>query len=205
MTFFKRYILIFCLVFLSNAGFCFDLENYGDFSSRSVIMNQLYKKNSIPQELKDVLTQKKLAPTTKCLFEQIKKGNTENVSLLLEAKIDPNSSYMSDYPIYYAARFDKFDILKLLYEKGAKLDRGFYSELYEAVRNKNKEMAQYLLDRNAKVNYSDSITNNTILYMALKNNMIDIASQLIDKGARADVKSVKMIKKKKLIDLVKDK
>ena len=59
-------------------------------------------------------------------------------------------------------------------------------------------MAQYLIDRNAKVNYRDSITNNTNLSMALKNNMIDIAKQLIQKGAQPDIKSVQIIKKKKL-------
>jgi len=62
-----------------------------------------------------------------------------------------------------------------------------------------------LLDRKANINYKDSITDNTLLYLALKNNMIPIAQQLIDKGIGADRKSVILIKKKKLFYLIKDK
>ncbi|MBR2068399.1 MAG: ankyrin repeat domain-containing protein [Candidatus Gastranaerophilales bacterium] len=194
------YFLIVLLFFtLSIPSFAFDVSELGDFSSRSIIEGKIYNRQSaITQEQRDLLTYKKLVPNSKCLFEQIKKGNYENVKILLQAKVNPNQSYLSEYPIYIAAKENKFDILKLLYENNAKLDRGFYSELYEALRNKNAEMAQYLLDRGAKVNYMDSITNNTILYMALKNKMYDLASQIILKGAKADTRSVKYIKKHNL-------
>ena len=124
---------------------------------------------------------------------------------MLEFKLDPNVSYLSDYPLYYAAKLNRSEIAKLLLEYNAKPDRGFYSELYEAVKNKNTELAQLLLDKGAKVNYRDSITNNSILYFALKNNMFDIAQQLISKGAYPDKKSVQLIKKKKLYNLIQDK
>jgi len=185
--------------------FAIDLSEFGDFSSRSVIMNNLSGREIITQEQKDILKARKLAPTSECLIQQIKKGNIENVELLLDAKVSPSKSYLSDYPIYIAAKNNQFEILKLLKERGAKLDRGFYSELYEAVRNKNKDMAQFLIDNGARVNYMDSVMNNTILSMALKNNMTDIAAQLIQKGARPDVKSAKLIKKKKLFYLIEDK
>lgn len=185
--------------------FAIDLSEFGDFSSRSVIMNNLSGKEIISQEQKDILKERKLTPTSQCLIQQIKKGNIENVEILLDSKVSPNKSYLSDYPIYIAAKNNQFEILKLLKERGAKLDKGFYSELYEAVRNKNNDMAQFLIDNGARVNYMDSITNNTILSMALKNNMKDIAAQLIEKGARADIKSVKLIKKKKLLYLIEDK
>lgn len=185
--------------------FAIDLSEFGDFSSRSVIMGNLTGKERLTQDQKDILKARKLTPTSQCLIEQIKKNNYENVEILLDSKVDPNKSYMSDYPIYIAARYNKFEILKLLKEKGAKLDKGFYSELYEAIRNKNSQMAQFLIDNDAKVNYLDSMTNNTILSMALKNNMKDIASQLIQKGARADIKSIKLIKKKKLFYLIENK
>lgn len=185
--------------------FAIDLSDFGDFSSRSVIMNNLSGKEIISQEQKDILKERKLTPTSQCLIQQIKKGNIENVEILLDSKVNPDKSYLSDYPIYIAAKNNQFEILKLLKERGAKLDRGFYSELYEAVRNKNNNMAQFLIDNGARINYMDSITNNTILSMALKNNMKDIAAQLIKKGAQADIKSVKLIKKKKLLYLIEDK
>lgn len=196
-------LMLACSFFMPT--FAIDISDFGDFSTRSVIMNNLSGKERINQEQRDILKAKKLTPTSQCLIEQIKKGNLENVSILLDSKVDPNKSYMSDYPIYIAARYNKFEILKLLKDHGAKLDRGFYSELYEAVRNKNKDMAQFLIDNNAKVNYLDSITNNTILSMALKNNMKEIAAQLIQKGAKADIRSIKLIKKKRLFYLIEDK
>ena len=59
-------------------------------------------------------------------------------------------------------------------------------------------MAQFLIDNNAKVNYTDYLTNNTILSLSLKNNMNDITKQLIQKGALIDTKSAVFIKKKKI-------
>ncbi len=182
-----------------------DINDYSDFSSRSLIMNKMNSTETISQEQRELLISKKLFPTSECLNQQIKKGNFENVKLLLDSKTNPNNSYYSEYPIYTAAKMNNFEILSLLYEYGAKLDRGFYSELYEAVKNKNTQMAQFLIDKGAKVNYQDSITNNTILYMSLKNKMYDISAQLIAKGAKADMKSVRYIKKKKLYNLIEDK
>lgn len=180
-------------------------DTMSDFSERSLIMRSLYNKESINQEQRDILTSKKMYLAPACLFEQIKKNNIENVKLLLEFKLDPNKSYLSDYPLYYASKLNRTDIAKLLIEYGAKPDKGFYSELYEAVKNKNTELAQILIDKKAKVNYQDSITNNTILYYALKNNMFDIAQQLIIKGAYPDKKSIKIIKKRKLYNLIPEK
>ena len=200
----KKFLLI-TLILLNIPLFAFDLNDLGDFSSRSVIESKLYNKEKITQDQKDILKSKKLTPTPQCMIEQIKKGSYENVELLLQSKVNPNQHYYSEYAIYIAARENKFDILKLLYEYNAKLDRGFNSELFAAVKNKNKEMAQYLLDRGAKVNYTDSITNDTILYAALKNKMYDIASQLIQKGAYADIRSVKYMKKHKLGYLIEEK
>lgn len=180
----------------------FALDYSGDFSERSVIMRTIFGDSKTNQEQREMLKSKKLYPSVQCMIEQIKKGDIENVKLLLDSKVNPNNSFMSDYPIYIASRYNRADIVKLLREYDAKLDRGFYSELYEAVRNKNLELAQYLLDEGAKINYQDAITNNTILYMSLKNNMLDISRQLIEKGVRADDKSINYIRKHKLQYLI---
>ena len=198
-----KFFLLITLVLFSVPSFAFDINELGDFSSRSVIEGALFKREeTIPQEIKDLLKAKKLYPNSKCLIEQIKKGNIENVELLLRAKVNPNQNYMTDYPIYIAARENKFDILKLLYENNAKLDRGFYSELYAAIKNKNEQMAQYLLNKGANLRYIDAITNDTVLYSALKNKMYNTAEQMILKGAPADNKSINYIKKHKLEYLI---
>lgn len=177
-----------------------NLSDFGDFSSRSLILNQ--QKNQLTQEQKDILTSKKLSLNSKCLITQINKNNIENVSLLLEFGINPNSTHLNETPFYQAAKKNNLEILKLLYKHGAKPDKSMYSELYVAVKNKNNKMAQFLLDKKANIHYIDSITENTILYMALKNNMYDVAQSLIQKGANIDFKSANLIKKKKLEYLI---
>ncbi len=196
----KKLFILMPILFIAMSALAIDIKDFGDFSSRSIIMSG--QKGALTQEQKDILIYKKLSPTIQCLNQQIKKNNIENVELLLNTGLNPNNSYSTDYPIYIAAKENHFEIVKILYEKGAKLDKGFYSELYEAIRNKNSEMAQYLLDRNANIHYIDSVTQKTILYLALKNNMLDIAQQLIQKGARFDRKTIILIKKKKLTNLI---
>ncbi len=199
----KKLFTLMPILFITMSALAIDIKDFGDFSSRSIIMNG--QKETMTQEQKDILIYKKLSPTVQCLIQQIKKNNIENVELLLNTGLNPNNNYSTEYPIHIAAKENHFEIVKILYEKGAKLDKGFYSELYEAVRNKNNEMAQYLLDRNANIHYIDSLTQNTILYLALKNNMLDIAQQLIQKGAKADRKTILIIKKKNLLYLIKNK
>lgn len=194
----KKTILLISLSLILNLPvLAIDINDMGDFSSRSVIMrpNQNQKSDN---ELINILMLKKIYPTSQYLVKEINENNFENVSLLVQTGMDLNQSFFGEYPIYRAAKKNNFEILKLLHENGAKLDRSFYSELYEAVKNKNEAMAQYLIENNAKINYTDAVSNNTIVSMALKNNMINIAQQLIQKGANLDSESVKIIKKKKL-------
>lgn len=194
-------INIFLIIFLFLAFSCvyaIDIENLGDFASRSLIIQKSNPQNKIDFELKEKLRSKKLVPCAQCLIEQVNKNNIENIKLLIKTDMDLNQSYFGDFAIYRAARNNHFETVKLLYENGAKLDRGYYSELYEAIRNKNKEMAKFLIDNNAKINYQDLVTNNTNLSMALKNNMLEIAQELIKKGANMDFKSYNIIKKKKI-------
>lgn len=195
----KKILAILVLIFACfKANAAINLEDFGDFSSRSVIISGMQNQNKLSQEMKDLLEQKKLALNSACLISQIKKKNIENVAILLNAGINPNISENAQYPIYVAAKENNFEMVKMLYDKGAKLDKGFYSELYEALKNKNHEMAQYLLDRNANISYRDAITTNSILYMAIKNNMLDIAKQVAKKGVFVDRKASYLLAKKKI-------
>lgn len=171
---------------------------FDDFSNRSQILKSLNQQNGITQEQKDILSYNKLTPDSACLIEQIKKRNIKNIKILLEAKVDPNRQYNIEYPFHIAAKMNDMEIVELLYSYGAKPDTSFYSELYEAAKNKNEAMAQFLLDRNANINYIDNTSGNTPLYMAVKNNMTNLAQQMIQKGAKIDEKTLILIKKKKL-------
>ena len=190
-------------ILFSVSALAIDLNDYGDFSSRSLILSQ--QKNELSQEQKDILILKKLNPSPKCLLHQVQKNNIENVALLLEFGINPNIAYMGEYPIYIATKNNNFEMVKLLYQNGAKLDKSINSELFTAVKKKNNEMAQFFLDKKANIYYVDFLSENTILYVALKNNMYDIAQQLILKGAKIDMKSAWIIKRKKLEYLLENK
>ena len=194
--------ILFLIIFLCTHFSVYALDYSGEFSDRSVLLRSIYGETKASQEQRELLSSKKLAPTTQCLIGEIKKGNIENVTLLLKANVDTNRSYMGNYPIYIASRYNRYEIVKLLRQNNAKLDRGFYSELYESVRNKNTELAKYLIEEGARVNFQDAITGNTILYLSLKNNMHDISKLLIEKGARPDNQSLRYIHKHKLTDLI---
>ena len=202
-SFISKIIFLLMPIQLFVSALAIDLSDFGDFSSRSLILNQ--QKNELTQEQKDILTSKKLSLNSKCLIEQINKNNIENVNLLLEFGINPNSTHLNETPFYQAAKKNNIEILKLLNKYGAKPDKSMYSELYIAVKNKNNEMAQFLLDKKANIYYIDSITENTILYVALKNKMYDVAQRLIQKGAKIDAKSFWIIKRKNLEYLIENK
>ncbi len=173
------------------------IDYAGDFSSRSLIMRSLTGEDRVTQEQKDILASKKLTPTQKCLVEQIKNKNIENVKILLSAKVNPNINYNSEYPIYIATKTNNFEMVELLYSNGAKLDKGFNSELYEAIRNKNTPMAMFLIENGARVNFRDTVNGKTPIYLALQNNMFDVANLLLDKGASVNQKTFYLMKKKK--------
>jgi len=186
-------LLLFC-IFIQTSCVAFDLND--NFSNRSLILNT--QTSELSQEMIDLLKSKQLVPTTNCLIEQIKKNKLENVQILINAKVDLNSSYYTEYPIYIAAKNNNFEILKLLYENGAKIEKGFSSELFEAVKNKNAQMAKFLIEKGADINYQDMISAKSILYYSLKNNLDEIVKILIEKKVVMDRESIKIIKKKKL-------
>lgn len=196
-----KILLLTLVYFVCAPVFCM-IYDYGDFSSRSYIERQLFnEKYNIPQEIKDLISVKKLDLSVKCLVEQINKENFDNVNILLKAKLNPNQIYELKYPVYYAVEKNNLDIVKLLVENNAQLDRGIDSELFLAVKNKNSDLALYLLEHGARINYYSPLKNNSILYFALKNNMIEVVEQLANRKVMLDAKSYKLIINKNLQQL----
>ena len=200
--YFKIFIMLIMALFIEAPIFSLDY-NFGDFSSRSVIENSLFNKtNQTSQEMIDLLKQKGLDLSAGCLIKQIKSRNIQNIRILIEAKINLNQSVYGEYPILFAVKSNDFEIVKLLHQSGAKFDKGFTSELYVATKNGNSQIANYLVDNNAKVDYISLVKNDTALYYALKNNMVDVAQKMINRGVNIDKKSIDLIKKKKLNYLI---
>ena len=92
--------LLLPILFLTMSALAIDVSEFSDFSSRSLIINE--QKNILTQEQKDILLSRKISPTIQCLILQIKKNNNENVKLLLNYGLNPNESYLAEYPIYIA-------------------------------------------------------------------------------------------------------
>ena len=199
----KIIYILFLLLFINKISLAEIIDFGGDFSSRSVILNQMNAStSSIPQEIKDIIKNKKLIPTTRGLIEQIEKNNIENVKILLDAKLKPNELYYGVTPLFVACKKNYTDIAMLLFDYGAKPDKSFESELYEAIKNKNSILASYLITHGANVNYATPLQQKTILYVSLKNKMYEISKILIEKGAKPDDKAVKYIAKHKLYYLI---
>jgi ankyrin repeat protein len=75
----------------------------------------------------------------------IAKGDIETVKKLLELGADVNEKSNGMTPVMYAAKFNRVEILKLLVEKGAKLDvkseKGLTAETYAKQSNANDALA----------------------------------------------------------------
>ncbi|WP_040278410.1 ankyrin repeat domain-containing protein [Psychroserpens damuponensis] len=73
------------------------------------------------------------------------KGDLETVKKLIELGQDVNKKSNGLTPAMYAAKYNRLDILKLLVEKGAKLDvksaKGMTAEKYAEASNANDTLA----------------------------------------------------------------
>ncbi|MBQ8635388.1 ankyrin repeat domain-containing protein [bacterium] len=192
----KIFILLVPVLFLKLPVQAFDVTQLGDYESRSIYYSM--QKNPTSQEHRDLLKSKKLSENIRCLIKQIEQNKIENVRLLLNSNVNVNSGYIGETPLYVAVKKNNYEITKLLLENKAKPDQGFYSELQLSINNKNQDIAHLLIKYNANVNYTTLVTEDTLLYLSLKNNMFETSERLIQKGAKIDSKSEALIKKKKL-------
>lgn len=154
------------------------------------------------QKYKDELKERKLPQSVSEFIKYIKKGDAEVVTLYLDAGMDPNIIYYSDYPIYYAVKSGEYEIVKILLERGARANIGFESPLYTAVKKRNLNIVRLLLQYGADPNYSDFMSGSSILYRALRNGQYNIARELLDSGAKIDTPSMYVIQKKNLQHLL---
>lgn len=158
------------------------------------------KKEKTPEmiQAKEELKKRKIAPSVDSFVKHVKKNDVEVLKLFVQAGFNVNSDFYTDYPIYYAAKANSYEAAKFLLENGANPNLGFNPPLITAINNKNSQMAHILMQYGAKVNTTDFMSGNTLLYNALRKNQIEIARDLIQHGARIDAGSKYLIERNKL-------
>lgn len=150
------------------------------------------------QAARDILRERGIKNSPEDFLKYIKKNEIGLVKLMLDAGIDPDTFVNGNYVIYWAAKYNRRQISYLLLEKGANPNKDMNSPLRCAVLHGDYELAKILIDHNANLNYLDTFTNDTVLMTALKKKQYEIARLLIERGARVDGESYRLIKKKNL-------
>ncbi len=156
------------------------------------------KQNEEKQRATELLEQKKISTKPDNIVKYIKQNDTETIDLLIKAGWRANSTLNANSPVYYAAKYNSYEVLKLLLENGAKPNSTLSSPLRIAIIKNHTACATLLIESGSDVNYYDELFDETILYTALKKKEYAIAKLLIEKGAKPDLKSARLIKKNKL-------
>jgi len=202
---FNRFFIVLCamVVFCHSAhsyesSFPFPFE-FGHSSDIYLKTNTTTKDSNLKlQEANEALVQKGYSKDPVKVLKYIKQGNIEAVKLALDAGFSPNTPIFGSYPIYFATRYKQPEILKLLFERGAKQGLEINSLLREAILNNDSESAKTVIENGADVNFYEGLLDEYVLYTALKKKEYEVAKLMLQKGAKIDIKSYKKIKKNKL-------
>ena len=111
-------------------------------------------------------------------YYAVNNDNIEIVKFLFDNGIDVNKVLMcGETPLANALRFGKWEMAKLLLDKGAKVTPDLLNRSAETV---NADVFKLLLDK------SDKADLNNLLYTAAINGNKDVLDLLVAKGAKAD-------------------
>ncbi len=193
MNLYFRIFLI--LILFSNSLLAFGGELYEEYLKSK---NPPAKSAEETQYYNQKFAQLKIEKSTEGFIKAIKKGDIEVVKLFLDAGIDPNVNYYNAYPIYYAVKANKDDIVNLLLERGAHANIGFEAPVLWALKNKNDAMAKILIENGAKINYTDYFTGKTLIYYAVKGKHYEVARLMIEYGVKIDKQTGRIIVKNNL-------
>ncbi len=204
---YKNFLYVLCaLVFFAKGAYAFDSSfpfpfEFGHSSDiyLDVEKNKTTKlERQQTQAATDLLKEKGIKTSPVDFVKYIKKNDIAAIKLLLNAGFDPNTNINANFPLYYSTKYNKKQITYLLLEKGANPNLDLTSPVRFAILNKDYDMVKMLIEYGANTNHTDTFTDETLLYTALKKKQYAIAALLIKNGAKSDSDSVMLIKKKNL-------
>lgn len=196
---FKKIITFICAAIVLTNGFAY-AYNSGFSDDFFNILKKKEKPTQKMLEAKEELKRRKIPASVDSFIKYVKKNDIEVMQIFTDAGFNVNTDFFTDYPIYYAAKGQKYEAVKFLLEHGADPNLGFNTPLIEAINKKNAPIAKLLMDYGAKVNEEDFVSGRTLLYTALKKEQYEIARELIKHGAKIDAGSKFIIEEKNLYD-----
>lgn len=149
-------------------------------------LNALSQKDAL-----EILSKMDIDCTLQNLVNYSESGYKNKVELLLIAGLNPNESWFnprnrfSYYPLHQASGHSSPDILKLLIEYKAevnKIDQHGYTPIFYAIEYGNLKNVEYLIENGADVNFKFKNKLNPLQY-ALNKRKQDIVELLKRKGA----------------------
>ncbi|OQA80894.1 MAG: Ankyrin repeats (3 copies) [bacterium ADurb.Bin243] len=132
------------------------------------------------------IKEKNGAINPKLIINTVKNRNIEGVKMLIKCGADFNAHDEHESPaLHWAVLWGMFDVVKLLVENGAEINEVNYydkSSLLLTALNENKpEIARYLIEKGADLNFADS-ESYKILHTAVDKNYADIAGLILKRG-----------------------
>ena len=202
---YRKFLITLCaLVLICQSGYCYESSFPFPFEfghSSDIYLNVKKpdsKQVSGVQKANEVLAQRGISKNPKEIIKYIKNDEVDKIKLLTDAGFQVNMMLETNPPVYYAAKYKSFNVMKFLLEKGADPNNGMNSSLRTAIVNNSKECSKMLVEAGADVNYHDHFSDEMVLYTALKKKDYDLAKLMIEKGAKIDRKSYLIITKKHL-------
>ena len=198
----KEIIIFICaaVFILNGCAYAFESGFSDDF------FNVLKKKEQPTEEMKrakEELKKRKIPASVDAFIKYVKKNDIEVLQIFTDAGFNVNTDFYTDYPIYYAAKAQKYEAVKFLLEHGANPNLGFNSPLNEAINKKNPKIAHLLIEHGSKDNIDDFMSGHTLLFTAIKKKQYEIAREMIEHGAKIDAPSKMLIESKNLYDILK--
>lgn len=123
------------------------------------------------------------------LADAVKRGDADQVKLLLSQGADANEGTKKGFPLMFAAAQGRLDLISLLLERGAEVnavhhDDGGITALMFAAGEGHPQAAALLLDRGAEVN--PRYTSFTPLIAAAIKGHLEVVTLLLKRGADAN-------------------
>ena len=134
-----------------------------------------------------------LNPEERKIIKAIKAGDIEFVNSIIKDRSNIDCEFSNGKSgLYYAIKYDRIQIAKLILDKGAKPNfiSGKYPLLTWAIKYNRRRIARLLIEFGADVNRPDNKLN-TPLIIAAKLNNLWMCKMLIDRGANPTHKNLK--------------